>query len=96
MKKYLELIDGYKRVALIALFLVVAWLKASGAGDYSTVVDFLMKVLDWKPEDLTVPPALITATIAGVYTIFDGIRKATRDARVNRAIAEQLATRRNG
>lgn len=74
--KVLKVLDGYKRVIVLGLFILVAWLKASGTGDYSGSLGFVLRVLDWSPEASPVPASVVALTVGGLYAIYDGIKKA--------------------
>lgn len=96
VKNLLAFVDGYKRVILLAAFLVVAWLKAAGVGDYAPAVEVLMRMLDWSPEALPVPAALIASTVAGAFAIVDGVKKALAERRLKDAITRAEIRRFEG
>lgn len=76
MKKFLGFLDGYKRIVVLALFIVVSVLKTSGVGDYEGTLGFILRLLDFRPELSPVPLSVIAGTVAGIFAIIDGIKKA--------------------
>jgi Na+/proline symporter len=70
MKKLFSAIDGKKRSIVLLAFIVVAWLKALGVGDFSEQLSFLLQLVDWNADGLLgVPLSLIAGTVSGVVAI---------------------------
>lgn len=70
-------LDGYKRIIVLALYIVCALLVQTGHGDYTGYLGTLLKALDWNADGvLPIPAATIAGTVAGVVAIVHALLKA--------------------
>ena len=85
--RFLKALDGYKRIIVLALYMGAALIQASGHGDYSGQLGFVLQLLNWTPDLLPVPMSVLAGTAAGTWAIGSAVRKILAE---RRAVAETV------
>ena len=93
MKKLFSVIDGWKRVIMLALTLLQIWLLKAQGIDIGAQVGFAYGLLGWDPAQIGISFELLMTTAAGVLAIVDGVVKAVRNDKADQAakLAKRLS-----
>lgn len=82
LKSVLKALDGYKRVIVLATYLVEGFCHAMGWGDHTQYIGWVIHLLSWDGLGIDIGEALQNG--GAVWAIWDGLVKRWREDREKR------------
>lgn len=83
--KFLQFLDGYKRVLALLTYVIEGIAQAAGLGDHTAGIGVVFRILRWDPAGMGVEigPALQAGFT--LWAILDGLRKANAQRKLEQA-----------